>query len=257
MKNKHLYATLSTVALTLFTLYLLYLYQDLPHYEMATCMPDQCFCEAINRDSFIKQFSNTFSSFSFVYLGFFIFFKSYKAPLFQIFGIFAVSIGFGSAFFHATLSFLGQTFDIAGIYLLTSFILIYAFYRNHKLSIGESIILLVVINLILDLGLLIAPELRRYLVAFMIVVGIGSEVIYIKSKQPIIHKKWIKYSIITILLAFVLWVLDISKLLCFPESIFQGHALWHILSTLSIYYLYRYYASEKANCSVTLDIREE
>ena len=122
---------------------------------------------------------------------------------------------------------------------------------------GESIILLIVINFILDLGLVIAPELRHYLVAFMIVVGISSEVIYIKSKHPTIDKKWIKYSIITILSAFAIWVVDISKLLCNPESIFQGHALWHILSTLSIYVLYRYYVSERSNCSVTLDIREE
>jgi hypothetical protein len=245
MNEIHKLATLSTVALIFITLTVLFFYQDISHYEMATCIPNKCFCEAINQSSFIKQFSNTLSSFSFIYLGFYIFFKNKKQRLFQIFGISTIVIGFGSAFFHASLSFLGQSLDLAGIYLLTSFILVYALYRKYQLQINETIILLIVINIILDLGLFFAPELRRYLVGLMIIIGIGSEIYYAKSKKTNIEKKWINYAVIAILLAFFIWILDITKILCSPQSIFQGHALWHILSTFSIYFLYRYYHSEK------------
>ncbi len=245
--QRYLYATISTVVVILLTLILLYWYQDLPHQEMATCMPNRCFCEAINRDSFIKQFSNTFSSFTFVYVGFFIYFSSFRETLLQIFGLFSVAIGFGSAFFHASLSFLGQSFDIAGIYLLSSYILLYALYRHYKLSLGETTILLIIINLILDVGLYVAPELRRYIVAFMIVVGVGAEVHYVRVVKPTIEVKWIKKAVLFLLLAFFVWILDITKVVCFPTSVFQGHALWHILTTLSVYSLYRYYLSQKSN----------
>ena len=83
------------------------------------------------------------------------------------------------------------------------------------------------------------------MVGFFVVLGILSELFYLKNKKVEINIKWIKYSIFSIISAFLIWILDIKKILCYPQSIFQGHALWHLLSMLSIYFLYLYYRSEK------------
>ena len=33
--------------------------------------------------------------------------------------------------------------------------------------------------------------------------------------------------------------------LCRPESLAQGHALWHVLDALAAWFLYRFFASER------------
>ena len=53
-----------------------------------------------------------------------------------------------------------------------------------------------------------------------------------------------KASLVSILIAASIWILDITDKLCSPTSIFQGHALWHILGALSIFLGYLYYRSE-------------
>ena len=45
--------------------------------------------------------------------------------------------------------------------------------------------------------------------------------------------------------AATIWILDRSDVLCMPTSIFQGHALWHLLCALAIFLLYFYYRSEE------------
>jgi hypothetical protein len=43
-------------------------------------------------------------------------------------------IGLGSAFYHASLTFAGQFFDVMGMYLLASFILLYNISRVSAFS---------------------------------------------------------------------------------------------------------------------------
>ena len=44
--------------------------------------------------------------------------------------------------------------------------------------------------------------------------------------------------------AATLWILDRSNVLCNPTSIFQGHALWHILTAVAVLTTYLSYRTE-------------
>ena len=47
------------------------------------------------------------------------------------------------------------------------------------------------------------------------------------------------------LIALLIWQLSHTEgLLCFPESVFQGHAVWHLLCAVSTAAIYVYYQSE-------------
>jgi hypothetical protein len=249
LKNKkltiHLWSLLASVA----TAFLFWGSLNISSHltQPANCMPAHCFCEYVDMQSSIKQFSNTFSSFAFVYVGWVIFFSSVytKDTLMKIFGISSVFIGFGSAFFHATLTFLGQVLDLAGMFLLSSFILLYAIHRIFHLTRTNTIILLIVSNVILDGGLFIVPEMRRYLFGALIVSGLLGELFYIKKQHNPIDTKWLKYAFAILLIAFGIWILDLTKVVCEPTSLWQGHTLWHILSAIATYLLYLYYRQEK------------
>jgi hypothetical protein len=58
-------------------------------------------------------------------------------------------------------------------------------------------------------------------------------------------KAFFTSAILTLLLAYTLWILDRTNVLCSLESPFQGHALWHILDAISILLVYLYYRSEE------------
>jgi hypothetical protein len=51
---------------------------------------------------------------------------------------------------------------------------------------------------------------------------------------------------------FILWVLDITKLLCRPEGLLQGHAAWHLLGAASAACIYLYYRSESGGTATAV-----
>jgi len=110
---------------------------DWQRWKLAVCMPAQCFCETIRLGNRVLQPSNTVSSFAFVIVGVLIFgFRNAgkgqnRLPQIYTF-IFSFSllfVGFGSAFYHASLTFTGQFFDVFGMFLVAAFMLVYALER--------------------------------------------------------------------------------------------------------------------------------
>ncbi len=227
-------------------------------WKPASCMPANCFCEVIHNGA-IAQPANTWSSFGFVLIGLLVIGQSAEDVRLRrtnlitsqrayprLFGVALILIGLGSAFYHASLTFIGQFFDVMGMYLVASFIILYNHSRLSPLTGRSFVVAYLLINAILAVILIQYPALRRYIFALMILATLAPEYRLRAQKMVMINNRFLQAAWGTLILAFVIWTLDITKILCNPNSWLQGHALWHLLGAVAGGFLYLYYRSENA-----------
>lgn len=205
----------------------------------ATCLTHGpgCFCEAVH-SGIIKQPVNTLSSLAFVYVGSLALLRR-PAPWLSLLAWSLIVTGLGSAFYHMGLSFIGQTADVLGMYMLGVFMVVYAWRRSERWRSAAPWWYGGLLSVLLAL-LVALPETRRWVFAIVLIVGIGLEVTCnwraIKNSHHLLLG-----AIVVMMAAYVIWLLDANHTLCDPTSWLQGHALWHVLCAVSGWMLYRYY----------------
>jgi len=162
----------------------------------------------------------------------------------RIYGYALVLIGLGSGFYHASLTFVGQLMDVSGMYVLITFALLYGLARIYRTGRVQFIATYAGTNILLFFVQATVPGVRRYVFA-VLVIGVLAVEIYRHRKSPMpIESKWLWRAAGTMAVGFTIWVLDITKTVCAPYSLVQGHAIWHLLGALAAFCLYRYYQSE-------------
>ena len=229
----------------------------------ASCMPNSCFCEAFRSDG-IRQPADAWSSLAFVVVAAMVLVRWARNssagrggyPLLYVFTLLA--IGFGSAYFHATLSFRGQFVDVLGMYLLATLALLYSVDRLRALPGAALVGGYLVTNAVLATLLYWVPVVRRVVFVLLILAVLFVEIlIRRKSRHGFPTRQlWIAAAIMA--LAFVVWILDFTRVLCWPESWMQGHAVWHVLGAVAAWHLFRYYGeSENRRSSSTVIQAEE
>jgi hypothetical protein len=105
------------------------------------------------------------------------------------------------------------------------------------------------LNLVLAYVLLEFPALRRYIFGAIVIAALLPEYRVRKQKKPQINGFFLQAAWWMLIVAFIIWTLDITKILCNPNSWLQGHALWHLLGALAAGLLYLYYRSENSELS--------
>jgi hypothetical protein len=224
-------------------------------WQPATCMPDACFCEAIG-PGFVRQPIGTWSNLAFVLVGLLILedvlrpasarsnLLAQRRTYGVVYAVAVILIGLGSWFYHASLTFVGQWFDVMGMYLLGTFMLLYCCARLRPLSSRTFALSYVLFNLAPAISLIVVPELRRYLFGLLLVATIALEVVIRRQHVAQIRTGYFIAALLIYLLAQIIWTLDLNRIVCDPNGLLQGHALWHILTATSAGLLYWYYRSE-------------
>lgn len=224
------------------------------------------YCELDQASHFFRQTINTYSNLMYFFLGLIIvLFGIYDRKnknenhqnAIQQFPTISILLGgclmylcFGSSFFHASLTWIGQRLDMNATYSICITLIGISLYRlivkenksKHLkkmfiYSIELIIIAFVQLHLLIP-GTILLPTLILVLIVLTILN-------YTKNKNNYkIHLAILSF--LFVIGAFILRTLDVKKIACNPTSFYQGHAIWHFFTGMSAFLLYWFYRSEKA-----------
>lgn len=223
-------------------------------YAPASCTATRCFCEVPRIGALILQPANSWSSLGFVLAGFLMIVlargpgrRSAMTPVAATaFGITAIIVGLGSVLLHATLTLWGQFFDVVGMYLVGSFLLVSALARWRGIPDRRAIQLYGLLCVALVAVLIVAPEVRRWLFAVVLILAIMLELGFARPRRPGVRLRFYLLGILVNAIAFAIWNLDQHGLACSPSSPIQGHAVWHLLGAVAMWMSFAYFRSERS-----------
>lgn len=223
------------------------------------------YCEFNDVARFFHQRMNTYSNLAYFFFGVLILqiaYDDYKNEgirrqnrlesfpmLSALMGICFVYLSFGSAFFHASLTWAGQRVDMNGTYGITLVLVNIGLYHVlHKVRftpLAKAIcagLLVVLIALFLKIALLIPSSrlLPGLILALLIFVAIN----YIQFRKKRSGLLAIA-SLVLMVVAVRFRTLDVQKIGCDPHSLIQGHSIWHLLTALSSVCSYSFFRYTK------------
>lgn len=246
-------------------------------WPQATCLasPLGCFCER-DRGTLVRQPSNTFTNLAFTVVGAIVLLEAIQQQILAAasavkvtperrlgtafacsYAVSQIILGAGSAWYHASLTFHGQWIDNAAMYLTVSAPLLYsraslrlAARRAHGTTKGlersaEVFVLeYTIVNIVLGALCFVVPSTRRYIFGVLIVGMLGYEIrarMVLPKRQKLARMRPLGAALLAFLVAFAVWTLDLRHIVCFPDSLLQGHALWHLLNGVATLNIYMYF----------------
>ena len=160
-----------------------------------------------------------------------------------------IYLSFGSAFFHSSLTWIGQRVDMNATYGLTLSLICIGMVQvavkkelSKQIQIATVLGMLLLIVGFLPLALQISSAiLLPALFLALLLLGIGNYVQYRSLRSPLL----LILSFVLLAVAIQVRTMDVAKINCDPLSIWQGHALWHFLTATSSLCMYFYFRRVK------------
>jgi hypothetical protein len=161
-----------------------------------------------------------------------------------------IYLSIGSAFFHSSLTWIGQRVDMNATYGLTlSLICIGVVVTIVKKELSSRMqlvivgVMLVLTGLFLPLGLQISSSiLLPSLFLLLLILAMVNYFSYRKQRFPLLGI----LGVVLLVIAIKIRALDVAKVNCEPYSIWQGHAGWHLLTATSSLCLYLFFRMVKS-----------
>lgn len=219
----------------------------------ATCTETRCFCEMPRTGALLLQPANSISSFGYGFAGLLMilmargrdWISAFPPLAASVLGVAAIIVGIGSVLLHSTLTLWGQFFDVIGMYLVSGFFLVSALAKWRHIPDRRAMVYYAVLCAVLVAILYALPEVRRWLFAVVLIAAIILELVFARPGRPQVRTGYYVAGLIANLVAFTIWNVDQNGQLCAPDSLLQGHAVWHLLGAVALWFAFLYYRSER------------
>jgi len=226
------------------------------------------FCEAPKMENAVRQPINTWTNLPFLFMGLLLIRKAREDsqnknrynlmlsfPIYTyIYGFSCLYLFLGSTFFHASLVASAQQIDMSGVYALALFPIFYNLNKIYNINyfkitkkttkravkgfISLFLICLIVFSLLkwrLDTFIVIPSMLLMILLTSL----------YLEYRVPnSTNKTLILVSTLAIAIGIGFYALDVKKVFCNSNSLFQPHAIWHLFAATATFACYLYLRSE-------------
>jgi hypothetical protein len=214
------------------------------------------FCEAPH-PGWVRQPANSLSNAGFVVAGLLVAARAGRLPpdgvmsrtVATVLASVVVLLGPASAAMHATQSAWGGHLDMLSMYLVAGFAATWAWARWTRRGTGAFVAAYVACVLLCELvGLWPDPvPVVHYsgnlVFGLLLVAAVVLETLIWRRGETATAFRHGVASLAAMLVAFATW-LRTNAGWCDPDSLLQGHAVWHLLCAVAAYWLFRLYESE-------------
>lgn len=156
-------------------------------------------------------------------------------------GVAAFFQGFFGFALHATGAFWGEALDVSGMFTISGLFLVFALRRLYGWS-NRRVILVFLSLVAVSVSILLTYRPSGIAVfTTQIVAWVILEIRLYRAQGATTDYRYFKLLVVTFAIAFAAWIPDITRIVCNPDNhIFNLHSLWHVLTSLVIYWFYRY-----------------
>lgn len=215
------------------------------------CRTVDCFCEAF-QDRWVFQPLVAYSNLAYVLVGGLVLawcptrHQLSQSGYAGVYGGITIGVGVGSFFYHASLTRIGEWFDLMGMYALTGFLVLYNLTRlrafSGKVFGGLYLILLAA----LGVGLIVANAWQQVYMAGLVVVALVLEGLVLVKRRPRVEWRYLVGGLACFGLGALFWAGSAPGEWCGRLGPIPPHTLWHSLSAAAVGLLFLYYRSDES-----------
>lgn len=181
-------------------------------------------------------------------------------------GVSTLYLFVGSFMYHASVTRFFQKIDQTGIYFVITALMSYNIfklfpffkYKDKEVSTHYIILVSAVVLNVLFYTVLWKVNINVLFPILIFAFFVINILNIRKYKGSVNYLGYLKAAFLTLMAAAFVWILDRNHIGCVPTSVFQGHALWHLLTASSLFFIYFFYRGERISEAISfVEHREE